>query len=135
MLTELSAELDQINYVVLGIGLDVNLNVSDLPPDLRTVATSLKIESGTAIRRADLAAALLRELDANYALICSGQFAKVCEEWERQCVTLGQRVKIRIGDRVVTGYAEALNENGALLVRTEHGRLERIIGGDVTVAN
>jgi BirA family transcriptional regulator, biotin operon repressor / biotin---[acetyl-CoA-carboxylase] ligase len=134
VLTELSAELDRINHIVLGIGVDVNLNASDLPADLRSVATSLKIETGAPIRRADLAAALLRELDRDYGLICGGQFAKLCDEWEEQCVTLGQRVKIRIGNRVITGQAEALDENGALLLRTEHGRLERIMGGDVTMA-
>ena len=133
VLTELSAELDRINHVVLGIGVDVNLNASDFPPDVRAMATSLKIESGAPIRRADLAAALLRELDRDYGAICSGKFSDLAAEWEEQCITLGQRVKIRIGDRVVVGQAEALDENGALLLRTEHGRLERIIGGDVTV--
>ena len=134
VLTELSAELDRINHVVLGIGIDVNLNASDLPADLRRIATSLKIETGAAIRRADLAAALLRELDRDYALICGKQFPKISEEWEEQCVTLGQRVKISIGERTVSGRAEALDEKGALLLRTEHGRLERIIGGDVSIA-
>src|SRR5438093_1451976 len=81
VLTELSAELDRIKYIVLGIGVDVNLNSSDLPVDLRGVATSLKIESGAAIRRADLAAVLLRELDRDYGLIGGNQFSKICEEW------------------------------------------------------
>jgi BirA family transcriptional regulator, biotin operon repressor / biotin---[acetyl-CoA-carboxylase] ligase len=135
VLTELSAELDRVNHVVLGIGIDVNLNASDLPADLRRIASSLKIETGAAIRRADLAAALLRELDRDYGLICGKQFAKISEEWEEQCVTLGQRVRISIGERTISGRAEALDERGTLLLRTEHGRLERIIGGDITMAN
>lgn len=134
VLTELSAELDRINYIVLGIGVDVNLTDSDFPPELRPIATSLKIEAGAAIRRADLAAALIRELDRDYNLICAGEFSKLCEEWQEQCVTLGHRVKIKVGERIVTGQAEALDDNGALLLRTEHGHLERIIGGDVTLA-
>ena len=135
VLTELSAELDRINHVVLGIGVDVNLGKSDLPAELRASTTSLKIESGSEIRRGDLAAALLRELERDYDLICGGHFPVVCEEWQGRCVTLGKRVKIRIGERTVSGEAEALDDNGALLLRTEHGHLERIIGGDVTLAN
>jgi len=134
VLTELSAELDRINHVILGIGIDVNLNESDLPQDLRKVATSLKIEAGAPIRRADLAAAVLRELDLDYQRICRDNFSAVCDQWQQRCVTLGKMVKIRIGDRVVSGHAEALDENGALLLRTEHGHLEQIIGGDVTMA-
>jgi BirA family biotin operon repressor/biotin-[acetyl-CoA-carboxylase] ligase len=134
VLTELSAELDRINHVVLGIGIDVNLTESDFPADLRKIATSLKVEAGAPIRRADLAAAVLRELDADYEKICTGQFSQLCDEWQQRCVTLGKLVKIRIGDRVLTGHAEALDENGALLLRTEHGHLEQIIGGDVTMA-
>jgi BirA family biotin operon repressor/biotin-[acetyl-CoA-carboxylase] ligase len=135
VLTELSAELDRINHIVLGIGIDVNLSPSDLPPELRGIATSLKIESGNNIHRAELAASLMHELDRDYDLICRGEFSTVCDEWQANCVTLGRRVKIRIGDRLVAGHAEALDDNGALLLRTEHGHLERIIGGDVTMAD
>jgi BirA family biotin operon repressor/biotin-[acetyl-CoA-carboxylase] ligase len=48
-------------------------------------------------------------------------------------VTLGQRVRIHIGDRTLAGRAESLDTDGALLLRTEHGRLERIVGGDVVL--
>lgn len=133
VLTELSAELDHIKHVTLGIGLDVNQSAADFPIELRNVATSLRIASGRSHRRADLAASILRELDADYALIRERQFARLADEWAEQCSTLGREVTIRVGDRVLRGRAEALDEDGALLLRTEHGRLERIIGGDVTL--
>ncbi len=133
VLTELTAELDCIKHVILGIGLDVNLRPADLPADLRDLATSLSLETGRTFRRADLAAAILRELDADYALICDHQFPRLAEEWEARCTTLGRRVTIRIGDRTVNGRAESLDDDGALLLRTEHGHLERIVGGDVTL--
>jgi BirA family biotin operon repressor/biotin-[acetyl-CoA-carboxylase] ligase len=132
VLTELSAELDHVKYVILGIGVDVNLNASEFPPDLRRLATSLKIETGRPVHRPELAAAILRELDKDYALICSHRFSKVSDEWEAQCTTLGRRVNIRVGERTIQGHAESLDDDGALLLRTEHGHLERIIGGDVT---
>lgn len=133
VLTELSAELDHINHLILGIGVDVNQAASEFPPELRKIATSLKAETGRHVHRADLAAAMLRELDKDYARICRGEFAKLADEWEQHCTTIGQRVAIHIGDRITQGHAEALDDDGALLVRTQHGHLERIIGGDVTL--
>jgi BirA family transcriptional regulator, biotin operon repressor / biotin---[acetyl-CoA-carboxylase] ligase len=133
VLTELSAELDHIKYVILGLGVDVNLDATDFPAELRKVATSLKIETGAEIHRADLAAAILRELDRDYDRICRSEFEALADEWEQHCGTIGRRVRIQVGSRVLQGEAEALDEDGALLLRTEHGRLERIIGGDVTL--
>ena len=131
ILLELSAELDHIRHVVLGIGIDVNLTAEEMPPDLRAIATSLRMEAGHMIDRPELAAAVIRELDAAYSRLRAGDFHEIGDEWMRRCITLGRRVRILIGDRPVTGLAEALDEEGALLVRTEHGRLERVVGGDV----
>ena len=133
ILTELSAELDHVKYLIIGIGVDVNLTSADLPPELRKLATSLRIESGQPVPRPELAAAILQELDADYARVRVGQFEALADEWEAQCTTIGREVTIRIGDRTLRGIAEALDSEGALLLRTQHGRLERIIGGDVTV--
>ncbi|MFO1478185.1 MAG: biotin--[acetyl-CoA-carboxylase] ligase, partial [Verrucomicrobiota bacterium] len=131
ILTELSAELDRIRYVILGIGVDVNQNT--FPPELRGVATSLAIEAGRSILRPSLAASILRELDADYARVCEGRFGEVADEWESLCSTIGQTVTVRVGERGIRGRAESLGEDGALLLRTEHGHLERITGGDVTL--
>jgi BirA family biotin operon repressor/biotin-[acetyl-CoA-carboxylase] ligase len=133
ILTELTAELDRVKHVILGIGVDVNLNAGDFPSELRKLATSLKIESGKLVSRSDLAVEILRELDRAYARVCAGDFAAVADEWEEHCTTLGRNVTIQIGDRRIRGRAESLSEDGALLLRTEHGHLERITGGDVTV--
>jgi BirA family biotin operon repressor/biotin-[acetyl-CoA-carboxylase] ligase len=134
ILTELSGELDHVNYIILGIGVDVNLGAGDFPAELRKSATSLKIELGKPVSRPELAVAILRELDHDYARIVSGQFMAVADEWEEHGTTIGQEVIIRTGDRQIRGRAESLGEHGELLLRTEHGHLERIIGGDVTLA-
>lgn len=133
ILTELRAELDTVKYIILGMGVDVNQTAHEFPPELRSIATSLRVESGSAVSRSELAAMILQELDADYTRIKQGRFAKVAEEWERHCSLLDHHVVIRIGERQITGRAEALDEDGALLVRTQHGRLERIIGGDVSL--
>ena len=133
ILTEMSAELDRVRYVILGIGVDVNLTASDLPAELRTIATSLRIETGKPVSRAELAVNILRELDKDYALICSGKFTGVADEWESYCTTIGREVTVQLGARQIRGCVESLDEDGALLLRSEHGHLERIIGGDVTL--
>lgn len=133
VLTEMGAELDHIKHLTLGIGLDVNLAAQEFPPELRRIATSLRAELGHPVNRIDLAASILRHLDGDYARIRAGQFAAVADEWEAQCGTLGRRVTIQAGARRLTGQVESLDDDGALLLRTEHGHLERIIGGDVTL--
>jgi BirA family biotin operon repressor/biotin-[acetyl-CoA-carboxylase] ligase len=133
ILTEMSAELEHVRSVILGIGIDATQTASEFPADLRNIATSLKLATGKTVSRADLAEAVLRELDREYARILAGQFAAVAEEWGSRCSTLGKQVTIDMGARRVRGRAEALDENGALLLRTEHGRIERIIGGEVTL--
>jgi BirA family transcriptional regulator, biotin operon repressor / biotin---[acetyl-CoA-carboxylase] ligase len=72
-------------------------------------------------------------LDRDYARIASGQFAAVAGEWEEHGTTIGRDVVIRTGNRQIRGRAESLGEDGALLLRTDYGHLERVIGGDLTL--
>lgn len=133
ILTELSAEVDSVKHLILGVGVNVNQTGSDFPASLESIATSLRRESGQFVERAPLAARILEELEMDYRRITSGRFEDVANEWERHCSTIGKSVRIQVGDRVVQGRAEALDGEGALLLRTHHGNLERILGGDVTV--
>ncbi len=133
ILTELTGEQDRVRHVVLGVGVDVNLAAAEFPAELRRLATSLRLELGRPVSRADLAVALLRELDAVYAQVPTPAFARLADEWESLCTTIGRPIEVALGSRRVRGRAEALDPDGALLMRTEHGHLERITGGDVTV--
>jgi BirA family transcriptional regulator, biotin operon repressor / biotin---[acetyl-CoA-carboxylase] ligase len=133
ILTELSAEVDRVKHIILGIGIDVNLDANEFPAELKKTATSLKIEAGETVSRAELVTAILRELDFDYSRVCAGKFSTVADEWEENCATIGKNVAVQIGDRKIRGRAESLDDDGALLLRTEHGHLERITGGDVTL--
>jgi len=133
ILTEMSAEPDRIRHITLGIGVNLNQTEGDFPAELRSVATSMRREAGRELARPEVAAAALAELDADYERLRTGRFAEVADEWEAHCDTVGREVTVQMGDRRVRGRAEALDDDGALLVRTEHGHLERIIGGDVTL--
>lgn len=133
ILTELSAETDQVRYVILGVGIDVNQTAADFEGDLSEVAASLSMGVGHGLDRAVLATRVLHALEQDYSRICNGQFQAVAEEWESNCATLGRRVSIRIGGRLAVGCAESLDADGALLLRSQHGHLERITGGDLTL--
>jgi len=133
ILTEMSAEMDRVRYAIVGLGVDVNHESGDFPAELRRVATSLRMESGRPVPRGELALAILRELDRDYERAMSSRFEELADEWEARCTTIGQMVTIQLGSRRLRGRAESLDADGALLLRTEHGHLERVVGGDVTV--
>ena len=131
ILTEMSSEPDHVKYVIVGIGVNVNQSPDDIPESIRPIATSLRIVSGKIVDRSQLATDILHELDKSYKKVVAREFPEIGEAWSSYCRTLGKRISIEIGSRKISGCAEALDETGALLVRTEHGRIERIIGGDI----
>lgn len=133
ILTEMEAELDRIDYAIIGIGVNVNMDACDWPPALKAGATSLLLETGRWIDRPALATALIQQLDRYYHLLKSDQFSVIAREWQAHCTTTGKRVVIRTPTRIIAGVAEAIDQDGALLVRTHDGQIERVIGGDVTV--
>jgi len=132
ILTELRAETDEILLAILGIGIDVNCEQEDFPNDLARVATSLKMETGSAQDRVSLAVRVLAALDECYELALA-DFEAVMDEWAKLCTTLGQQIVVTMGQRRVEGFAQALDSDGALLVRGDSGQLERILGGDMAV--
>lgn len=136
ILAELRTEMDAIKFVILGIGLDVNCDTSDFPPEVRKVATSLKMELAKQERepilRGDLAVALLQELNRACRLANSDDgFDEIRREWGQLSSTLGKRVALQIGPHRLEGFAQALDEDGSLLVRCDNGRIEHVVSGDV----
>lgn len=132
ILTEMNAEMDAINYVVIGMGINVNTTSDEFPAELRGVAASLASIRGQAVSRLDLLISLLRELESLYVAACREGFAPILSEWRTLSVTLGQPVDVFGINRTFSGVALDIDEEGALLVQTEAG-LEKVIAGDVSV--
>lgn len=130
ILTELSAEPDQVHWVVLGIGVNLNVGPDDLPDDLRDVATSLAAEREQPVPRALFTAALLSLLEQWLDRHAEEGFTAVRAAWRERSATLGARVRVEVDGGEVTGTAEDIDETGALLVRHASG-LARIVSGDV----
>lgn len=133
ILTELSAEPGQIHFVVLGIGVNLNADAADFPDELRGRATSVKLARGIPVPRALFCAALLKKLEDGYDRWTEEGFPAVRHRWTALASTPGQRVRVTVGDRDVEGVAEGVDESGALVVRDDAGRTERVVAGDVEV--
>ena len=110
-------------FVVVGLGVNVNLAAQDLPGELRDVATSVYIETGMRLHRASLLCALLDELEPRYERLVTTPDA-VIEEYAAHCATLGREVRVQLAEgREVEGRAIAISQDGALvLVGQQSGR-------------
>lgn len=130
VLTELGAEGSSLTYIVVGMGINVNLDVSALP-EVMVPATSLMAGAGRPISRLDLLCCLLEGVERRYLAMASGWSPH--EEWRLRLETLGKPVRVGTPDDVIEGEAEDVDPDGALLVRAIDGRLHRILAGDVTL--
>ncbi len=131
ILTELSADTDRVNHVILGLGVNLNVEEHDLPEELRPIATSVRATRGAPVPRALFCAALLARLEEWLDRHEDEGFEPVLEACRAHSATLGAEVRVRMEGRELLGVAEALDASGALMVRTSGGTVERIIAGDV----
>jgi BirA family transcriptional regulator, biotin operon repressor / biotin---[acetyl-CoA-carboxylase] ligase len=131
LLSEMSAESDRIHYVILGIGINVNMEPEQFPTDLRYPAISLKQAAGKALARAPLARLLYGHLDDLYHRYLDHGFDPIARQWEDLCAWRGRRIEVDRGTDRVQGVFGGIDENGALLLDTEAGELVRIYAGDV----
>ncbi|NLA37989.1 MAG: biotin--[acetyl-CoA-carboxylase] ligase [Methanomicrobiales archaeon] len=130
LLLELAAEADAIHYTLLGIGIDANISLSDLPPNLRDVVTSLKAEVGHEVDRVALLARVLREFELRYQQLEDGEYDSIAREWKSLSLTLERRVAIRTINKAFEGEAIDVDTYGALIIRRDNGKIERVIAGD-----
>jgi BirA family biotin operon repressor/biotin-[acetyl-CoA-carboxylase] ligase len=131
LLNEMSSETDQVHYVVLGIGVNLNMRQEQFPDDLRYPATSLFMVSGQIISRLDFTRTLLQEIDALYQTYLEQGSAPIMSAWAELCDLTGKAVQVDCNDRQISGTMIGLAEDGALLVKTATGKVENIYAGDV----
>ncbi len=127
ILTEMSAEMDRVKFVVLGLGLNVNTDHKDLP----TRSISVKEALGKEVSRLVLAKTILEKLDKEYQKLKKEEFESIAKDWEYFSGTSGKRVSVSLLHRAVEGRALGIDRDGALLVRKDNGTQERILAGDV----
>lgn len=127
ILTEMNAESDNVKFLVVGAGININTKAAELPK----IATSLREKLGAKVDRIDFAKAVLEELDRHYLKFKQQGFGPILDEWRNLSATLGRRVRVDFKERRIEGQAMDVDESGALLVRDDNGFVERVLSGDV----
>ena len=127
ILTELDAEMDKINYAIIGIGINVN---NPMDKDLESIASSLKNESNNEVSRVELLKNILAKFDKNYDYVKSSYYEKIRNLWFSYANIIGKKVKVKREKDVLVGTVSDVDETGRLIVKTDSG-FEKIISGDV----
>lgn len=131
ILTLMSASMEKIDYIIMGIGINTGIKRNEFPEDFREGATSF-LNEGINVSRKDLLAAILGELEKEYSIAQDEGFDKVLDDWRALSVTLGQEVRVIFGDDSYTGKAVDIDRDGCLLVNTG-SEVKRVIAGDVSI--
>lgn len=134
ILTEMTGEIGKISYMVIGVGINVNISRDEFPEELQSVATSLSEMSGSKLFRVEIFRAVLEEFDKLYRQVNASGFDKVIERWKIYNVTLGKDIRVISANdgEIFTGKAIDLNSDGALVVETAQGR-QIVYAGDVSI--
>ena len=131
ILTEMSTQVDYINHVTVGVG--INVNVQNFPEEIQT-ATSLLSETGTQTKRAPVIAAVMKHFEENYKIFMQTEdMSGLMKKYSSLLVNQDREVLILEKDAEYKAYAEGINQKGELVVRREDGAVENICAGEVSV--
>lgn len=138
ILVEMNMEIDRINFLVLGIGLNVNQEKVDFSQELLDKAVSLKMHvektsnSQKILKRNEIIAAILLKFEEIYDKVKSGAFEDIISEWKKYSVTLGKEVSITHKNEQYIGIAEDITKDGKLIVKCEDG-IKEVFSGEISV--
>lgn len=132
ILTEMSAEIDYINHVVIGVG--INTNMEQMEAEIAEKATSLKIEEGRTVMRAGLIAQVMKYFEENYEkFLKDGDLSGIKDAYNGMLVNQDKDVRVLEPGNEYDAHAIGINETGELLVKKEDGSIEKIFAGEVSV--
>jgi BirA family biotin operon repressor/biotin-[acetyl-CoA-carboxylase] ligase len=132
ILTEISTDMDVVDFVVVGLGINVNTPREMMPPDIQQIATSIKIETGGEVSRADLLCRFLKHFESCYDQLKAEGFGPIMAQWRRMTDIIGQLVHVDVLDKRHTGTVESVDDDGVLILRDDQDTVHRIYSGDVT---
>lgn len=131
ILTEMSAEMEIIKFIITGIG--INVNNDYFSEEIKNKATSILLETGKRFDRKNIIAEVLKEFEKNYFLYCKNGFNQFLSEYKNKCLNLGHQVKLINKENITFGIAKDISENGELIVEDEEGNLKTVFSGEVSV--
>ncbi len=132
ILTEMNAEMEGINYIVIGTGINVNIAKDEVPEELKDIVTSLSQIKGERVDRLGLLAEVLVQIEEIYDEALTNGFGGIFDQWRKYSITLGQEVNVIGINKTFTGLAMDIDADGALLVKTGTG-VKRVLAGDVSI--
>ncbi|MCK4502576.1 MAG: biotin--[acetyl-CoA-carboxylase] ligase, partial [Desulfuromonadales bacterium] len=131
LLNEMNAETEQVHFVVLGVGINLNMLAEQFPTDLNYRATSVLLETGERVDRLLFLRTFLQRLDAYYLELVEEGFTPIRRRWESLCNIMNRQVEVDGGAGIMSGTVVGLDADGALRVQLDGGQVERILAGDV----
>lgn len=135
ILTEMSAEMENISYLVVGLGINANIPSSAFPGELKDTATSLQAIKNGPVSRLLLLRLFLEEFEYYYLMWLKSGFLPILREWKKRCITLNRRVKVKTLKESWEGWAEDVDSTGELILRMPDGSTQRFIAGEVSLNN
>lgn len=131
ILTELASGNDKVNYLVVGIGINLNMEISSAPEEIREIAGSLKDISRREIDRAEFLALLLSEFECYYLIFKAGERQRIMDIYTGYSATIGNRIRVRSLEGSIEGIACGFNMEGGLLLKRDSGVIDTILAGDI----
>jgi BirA family biotin operon repressor/biotin-[acetyl-CoA-carboxylase] ligase len=134
ILTEANAKSGTVDYVVVGVGIDSNLKITNFPPDLQPGATTLKNELENDVNELNIIKNFLDEFEKIYNTFTEERFDDILYDWRKMSQTIGSYVEIKqpLG-KTLKGYAIGINNKGALVLELDNGELKKIISGECVI--
>lgn len=131
ILTELEAEADRINSVIIGIGINVNQTKEDFPSDIQQIATSLLLEKGEKVSRADLIKGIFTNLEKLYLLYLEEGFLPIKLLWESYAISIGKKITARTLTQSIIGKAQGITDDGVLIIEDDQGKIHHVYSADI----
>lgn len=136
ILTEMSSELNKINYAVLGIGINVNIDKNEFPDSIKNTAASIKSETGKEFMRKKITAKVLNNFEMLYKqFIYDGNARNSLDICRKKSIILGKTISIIKNSRTINVKAININDNGELVVQYADGTIENLISGEISLTN
>jgi BirA family transcriptional regulator, biotin operon repressor / biotin---[acetyl-CoA-carboxylase] ligase len=133
ILTEISTEMDSINYIVVGLGL--NVNTPDFPRELKKRATSILIETGRSFSRIKLLRAYLEQFEKYYQMFTANHFKPIMQRWKELSEIIGKEIIVDVIGQSHAGKVVDIDDDGVLILKNSDGIIHRIFSGDVSVVS
>ena len=133
ILTEISTEMDAVNYIVVGIGLNVNTPFEYFPKEIQDSATSIFMETGEKSSRTTLFRACREQFEKYYDMFRRSEFPQIMHRWRQLSGIVGQKIRVDVLGQDHLGEVIDIDDDGVLILKDDQGGLHRIISGDVTL--